>query len=353
MKLKIGLFATMSLMAAISFLTPPFVSGVQMKDFEIVATRPSDVAELKTSGSYPVLNSRSEIAGSFRPVGSREEKRYLVSLEGKADFTIEPLTYMVASKDNSRLISYGGHVDHCTISKVSVSIYATNGDLVKSVDTNIWSPFALSAQDNGDFWIAGKDGYSGEAFTIRKYSLDGHLLWEDPLPSRAPMRLVLSLDNRYAGLVLYDQDTDNREVRYYEGNGNLMYEQVMPRFFYGVEFISNDKAVVYSGGEWELYRLTELTSPIASGTLEGNPLGDHPITGLPEKNSFVIVTLGDETTLQGYRIQAIDAEGGQVIAENFFDGSPFWQPYRFSWITERGTVALLIDENRIVELEMR
>ena len=353
MKFKFVLMLIMLCLFMAGVVMLPIASGEQVKEFEIVGTRLSDVADLKSLGSYPVLDSRGEIAGSFRPVGSQEERRYLVSLEGKVDFTIEPLTYLLASRNGNRLISYGGHVDHCTISKVSVSIYATNGVLVKSFDTDIWSPFALCAQDNGDFWIAGKNGYNGEAFTIRKYSSDGQLIWEDPLPTRAPMRLVLSLDNRYAGLVLYDQVTDNREVRYYEGNGNLVREQVMPRFFHGIEFVSNDKVVAYSGGEWELYQLPEATRSIASGTFMGNPLGEHPITGLPGEDSFVIVTLGDETTLEGYRIQAIDAERGQVVAESLFDGSPFWQPYRFSWVTERGAVALLIDENQIVELEMR
>jgi len=324
-------------------------SGQPVKEFQIVRTHPADIADRKLISEYPLLNSRSEISGSYQIIQSGDMKEFLISIEGRASFPIYPMSSFVVSKDGNRVIAYGRHVDHSVISPMQIRTYSSNGELIASLDTDIWPPYCLGIQDNGDIWIAGKDGYRGVSFVLRKISSGGETIWERSLPPKAPMRLVFSLDNSSAALELFDEIEDTRALLHYNRNGDLLHELAMPSFFSGTEFVSNEIVFLHSAYEWRLYRLEDPLSLISAGRLQGNPLGAYPVTGFPRGDTFCLLTTGDADA-RGYRLQAIDSETGQILAESFFAGAPSWQPSRICRVTERENIELLLDENRSFEL---
>lgn len=322
------------------------------KEFRIVGKRPSPLPGIESNRAYPLLNSRGEIIGSYKGVEAQDGKKYLGTLQNGASFLIDPLTYLIVSKDGSSVITYGDGVDFHEVANVKAKLYSSSGDLIKSLVTDIWAPFAFAVQDNGDFWIAGRKGYNGGASVIARYTSSGDLSGEIRLTSNyAPMRLIFSPDNTSAVLILYNHREGGRLFHYFDANGALKHVQELSDGSYGAEFLSNDKVLVYSGRQWKLYDMNESLTLVSSGQLKGNPLGEYPVTRLPDGSSFTIVTLGNREAGTGYRVQAVRADNGQVFAESVLEGAPHWQPYRFLQVSSAGTVELFADDE-IVELQI-
>ena len=321
------------------------------KPLPILSRSLSPLSKLDQAREEPLLNSDGEIVGSVQRIGSGADRRLLITPATGVTFSAEEREGVMIAKSGNRVITFGDPVGRHAIKTLSVTVYSADGNLITSVETDVWVPYVLTVADNGDFWIAGKKGYEGQQFILRRYSSSGELLWERDVPRSAPMRLVLSPDNSNAAVVFFDDVQGSRTVFYYDQDGNLLHRQVLPKFFFGVEFVSDQQVVVYCGDSWEVHQLGKVDGPVSSGKLKGTPIGKHPVTGYPDGSEFAIVTLGDKESGEGYRLQIFDTETGRLLAEDLFEGSPLWQPYPFTRVTAKGTIELLIDQE-IIELQI-
>lgn len=324
----------------------------QVPELEIVGTR-SFHLDRKTD-SRPVgllMDSRGELVGStqFIWLDNKKVENFVFIKDGE-NFQASPLVGAVVSKNKNRVIVYGSFIGNLNMSApIRVNIYSITGEPIASVDTEMWSfdqyP-SLCVGDNGEFWVAGAK--TKTSFLLQKYSPDGDLLWEAPLPIKEPRHLVVSFDNRYVALTLFDWSTGNNEIRFYDENGQIVHAQELPFSFYGVEFISHQKVLLYSADEWELYRLDDLETPLLSEKFRGNP---SEIVALPQAESFLIKSFDKEPCREGYRLQAVDAETGQVLAERFFDTESFGD-FSFVRTTAQGTVEVWPDGTTVMELRI-
>ena len=162
--------------------------------------------------------------------------------------------------------------------------------------------------------------------------------------------LALSLDNKYVVLKLYNRYTRSSEIYYYQDSGSMLYQRELSKSFYGAEFIADQKVLLHSSDKWEIYRLNDLDTPFVSGKFRGNPSWSHPIIVVPQRDLFIIQSFDKEQSREGYRLQAVDNETGQVIAERFFEGDPLVEDFEFFRVTEQGTLEVWLNRNTIVEL---
>lgn len=315
--------------------------------FREVSRRASALASLDKQREFPLLNSAGEIAGRIRGEIIDGAKKFLVIPQTGAPAMVDPLTYVVISQSGNRIIAYGDDIDRHTVSRVYIKIFSAGGDLIKLLDEDLWSPFALALSSEGEVWIAAKKGYQGRRFVIVRYDASGNPLAENSLPAEIPMRLVLATDNQHAALVLYNEEQHTRSVQVLDNTGAPLFQKTFDETYHGVEFISDQKFVVYSGSRWMLFDINNADAPISKGMLKGNALGNHPVSGFPGGDKFILVTHVEN----GYRVQTINSRSGQTIAENVYAGTPYWQPYRFSRAINSDTIEMLVD-TEIVELKI-
>ncbi len=329
---------------------------IPIPEFKIIGTRPVDIPELTAERTSPLLDSKGD------PVGYRQIKwidssqaESIVSFKNGANFKVYPLELVEASSDKSRVITYGRLLADLNMSNnFHVKIYSSSGELIKSVEPIMMTVnpvnILLKIENDGDFWLAGI-APEKKAVVLRKFSPNGELTWERALPLKEPIHLALSSNGKYAAILLYDSRTNTNEIQYYDEDGNLFSKENSFRLYSGVEFISNHQILLYSDSEWELYRLDNLEAPVASQRFKGGPLAYRPIITFPQKNCFIIRSIDSEQSQEIYQIQARDNETGQIIAESTFEKTPS-QNFNVSWVTEQGSLNVLINEYEVLELRL-
>ena len=326
---------------------------IPFPDFETVGTRPVDIPELQNGNVFPLYNSGEDVVGSWQTIWSDQLPENIVSLKNGASFKVSPLNGVLVSKDGTRVIAYGGFRGSANPSApIVVDIYSSSGEFLKSVDTDMWSfdqhP-SIRFEDTGGFWVAGIKLKTNDSFFLKKYSSDGQLLWEQPLPVKDLSTIVLSSDHEYGILVYEDFSTQRSEIRVYRKDGTLVYERELPDFFYGVRFITDRKVLFYSGREWELYQIDDLETPLLSAEFHGNP---HWIYAIPQEKSFLIKSYDTDQFQEGWRLQAIDSETGKILAERFFADYPSAEEFQIFQITDEGFIEFLLNNQTIITLRI-
>ncbi len=326
---------------------------ISIPNFEIIGTRSSAINYFENH-TFPLFNTRGEIIGAVQEAVIEGDYKWLVTIRDNAHFTIPMISRGSVPIHREQLIMYGDYIDGLSmLPDVNLYFYSFAGSLVKSVETNLQKPYAAIVGHHGEFWVVGRLGKTvyDPSFVTRKYSPDGELLWEVPLPQKRPGELVLSPNGRYAALILEDPVTDLATLQIYKETGQVIHEQELPPFFYGVIFTSEQDLLLHTGGRWQLYTLGNLEKPFASGDFFGTPLENSPIIVLPEEDSFLVRTAVGENHLTHYCIQAIHQKTGKLLAEHSFEATT-GKELQFYRITEQNSFEVLINGNTIVELRI-
>ena len=329
---------------------------IPIPEFEIVSTRPSEFDYV--NDSLPLYDTKRKIVGAIQPTGSEDEIQWRVIIQDKTTLTIRMLDAVVIPIHGDRVVAYGdyshGFDETVGLTVSDLNLYSLDGMLLKSIKVDVNSPFCVAAVSHeGDFWVAGSRGYTvHDPFVLRRYTPDGELMWEQPLPDNHPMRLALSPDSRYATLILQNPVTDHTIIRVYGEDGSVMYEQELPPFFHDVEFISDQEVLLYSSSLWGLYQLDNLQMPLISGKFVGNPFGLYPIMAFPAKDCFLVRTaVVNKKVVIGYHLQAVHMETGRIFAERLFDAASV-QKLEFFRVTDQESFEVLVNGDTIMELRI-
>ncbi|MCP4314045.1 MAG: hypothetical protein GY790_22560, partial [Bacteroidetes bacterium] len=329
-------------------------------EFEIVSTRPSPVVYSYENLTYPLYDTTWQVIGALRELQREEGFQWDVTIWDKAHFTMPMINALTVPTQSDKLVAYGEAFRSPVIEQTRSDLffYSLDGTLLKFVETDLGGDRnAAMINNTGELWIAGIPGKPmyDKAPVLKRYASDGTLLWEQPLPEYEPRRLVFSPNNRYAALTLLQKSQklgpDLTVLRMYEEDGAVVYEKELPPFFYGVEFISDQRVLFHTGSRWELYMLENWDTPFVSGRFAGNPFGAYPIIVFPSENCFIVRTAVDENGVTDYHIEAIHQETGEILSERLFEGDSV-QELEFYRITKQGSFEMLLNGNTIMELRM-
>lgn len=251
-----------------------------------------------------------------------------------------------------RVLVYGDSIERHVAFDLYLSLYNTQGGLIRSFGKVAVQPYAVMLTQQGSVVVAGNSGKAPGKLTnfLALYDRQGNKTWEKPLPTQVPNHIYSAPDNRYIVVGLYEPATRKSSLQYYNGQGSLIRTHSNSPSISGIEFLSSGKVVLCSGNTWYLYDLAAGYKLLASGVLPGTAVGRFPVSAYPGKDIFFIVTT-NESVKSGYSLQAYD-DKGTMLAQGTFDGSPYWQSYRLAEVGEDGTVRLMTDQE-IITLKMK
>jgi len=342
---RIGLSVLLSLLSLLPVINAQDLSVENAKALQVTSQTASLLSQLDHSREIPLLNSASEIVGSYRPEIVNSQQKFRVTTASGANLLVEPLQFVFIAKNENRVLVYGNHFEMCTFANLFIKIYSLSGELIKEFDPDLHWPYAVAISAKGDFYAAGKKGRTGLSFVIAKYSRDGKLVWEKSIPPESPTRLVLSPNQQFSSLVQYNEDQRTRSLTIFDNVGNRVYRQVLQKPLAEMEFVTDDKLVVYSGHKWVLYQIDNDVTLLSQGRMPGNPLGNHPISASPDGERFAIVTSADQD--EGYHLQVYDSSDGRFVAESYYGGLSHWQPYRLARMIDSQKIELLAEDQAV------
>lgn len=345
LKFPLGLTVSLALLFLLQMTNAQDLSVETTKALRVTSQSASLLTQLDNSRDLPLLNSASEIVGSYRPEVVNAQQKFRVTTASGASLLVAPLQLVLIAKNESRVIAYGDHFEMCTFANLFIKMYSLSGELLKEFDSDLHWPYAVALSTAGDFYAAGKKGLTGLNFVLVKYSRDGDLVWEKSIPPESPMRLVLSPSQRYSSLVQYNEDQRTRSLAIFSDEGDRIYRQELQKPLSEMEFVTDDKLVVYSGNTWMLYQIDNDVTLLSQGRMPGNPLGNHPITASSDGERFAIVTSVDQD--EGYHLQVYNSSDGRFIAENYYGGLPHWQPYRIARMIDSQKIELLAEDQLV------
>ena len=312
----------------------------QVPDFEVLSRK-------KMPENKMVLGWSQNVVGTYGMLKTGGKNKFNVTIAA-GTFNIDALTYIEHAAKADRIITYSDDVEKHVVTNAFVKIYSGNGRLIKSLGLVAYFPFVATVAENGDFIIAGNKYFDKPQKVLLCYDKNGNKIWERNLPDRMPSKIFVDANRKYIALFSIKPGDLGGNVSYFNAQGNPLLTDNEQASVSAIEFLTAGKVVVATGRQWALYLLNGAYKKLGEGRLEGNVIGQFPVTAHPEKNTFYIVSTSAN---QGYQLQAFDADNGQIKAKANFGGQPYWQNYRMANV-ELGKVSLITDRE-IIELRMK
>ena len=85
-----------------------------------------------------------------------------------------------------------------------------------------------------------------------------------------------------------------------------------------------------------------------SGVIKGIPAGKQPITYIPGKNVFAVVS----TAYNAYHLELFDAITGKLNNSYTIEGNDGWVPYKMLQVSDNGLLRLLASK-QVVALQLK
>ncbi len=334
----------------IALMTLIGITDAQAQYIELISSEPMTAQEQQ---AY-ILNNRDEVIGTYeRPNFGREMH---LQLKDKEVIFENRLGNTIVSDDQQRIIAHGANFDACITDAADIAIYDDHGNLLKSWNKAVASPYDVAVSDVGETFVAGLPLGSNEieSLSLIKFDQNGNFRW----------RKTFETDHFVAGISIREEDGSLLLLlqRIHERGSSSMIWVLSPQgeiekeiqsksVVLETQFLPGNKLFLLDSQHWSIMELNAQLDVLARQEMIGYSLGPASINLVPEQEAIYLFTCSFDESLPEYQLQKINLSSAVDSEVQLFEGQPFKQPYRLLQKSNSGTYEFRHEQDQRVQIK--